>query len=510
MKKNLLAVLMIAGLIFATSCKDEVEEPTLTLAETEWQAPMDAAEKSVAVTTNQTNWTAVPNVQWIETTQSGNTLTIKVDKNFETKTRKAIVKVIAGGIGKDITVVQAATNVTIVTIPDKLEVDQFGGNFQFDVDANTKDWAITSDADWAKVTAKQFKGEVAVEIAENVKREPRTAKLLLASNDGKEKKEFTITQSGILYYIMPYLEPGANYETIKKFEFARKSTEYINLDYVLEDPGSFKTISSAFPKIRYVFTKDKVSKIFLTASGKEILEDAEFAKMMTDEGFKPSGENYYVKDAGTVLINAQVIITTEFGVIFTFVPKQPKDMPTWSTLPLGFTDFGKGKPEVDAYEAKNGGTYNEAESIHQTSGGGYWFHWYDVKTTELLARAYFIMDDATKGLTETVQYYLLAAREKVFYEADDQFFVTKEFMALTAKEGFEYKGIVNKSHRFENSTRGLGISTRWVKYADMDEAVLDFHVFKVAGSSSASERLLKYKEDNKPFNMNSWEARSSK
>lgn len=79
MKKNLLALLMIVGLIFATSCnKDEVEEPTLSLAENEWQAPMEAAEKAIAVTTNQTNWAAIPNAQWVTTKRSGNSLNIIV------------------------------------------------------------------------------------------------------------------------------------------------------------------------------------------------------------------------------------------------------------------------------------------------------------------------------------------------------------------------------------------------------------------------------------------------
>lgn len=516
MKKNLLVLMMIAGLIFATSCvKDDIDEPTLTLAETEWQAPMEASEKAISVITNQTNWTAAPNAEWVETTQSGNTLTIKVAKNHETITRKAVVKVIAGGIGKDITVIQAATNVSIVTIPDKLEVDQWGGKYQFDVDANTRDWKVISDADWTVVTAKQFKGEVEVEVAENISREARVAKIILESNDGNEKKEFTINQSGIMYHILPYLIPRVNQETVKQFEESRKSSIVMNLDLLFGRFYSFNTKSPAFPQIQYTFTENKLTKVSSVASSSDVMKDPKFEKMMIDEGYIASG-NTYTKEVligeNLFIINASVFIGDDAadetsGVIFTFEPKQTKDMPTFKTIPLGYTGFGSGKAEIDEYEIANGGTYNSKTSEY-IFDGGYWYHYYDVNTTELLARAYFVLDDERYGLLETAQYFLDG--EKAFFEVDGEAYLTKEFMELATSEGFEYIGFVNRWHRFENATTGYVFLTRWVKYVDMEQKVLDCHVSRLDiddMSGTAIKGLPKMEDLFVPVNLNSWEAR---
>lgn len=517
MKKNLLALMMIAGLIFVSSCKDDIEEPTLSLSEVEWQAPMEAAEKSITVTTNQTHWKATPGAEWIEISESGNTLTIKVKKNFETKTRTAVVTVItAGGLGKDFTVNQAATNVTIVTIPDKLEVDQWGGNYLFDVDANTKEWTITSDAEWAKVTPKQFKGEVVVMVDENTDRQSRTAKFVLAGSDGKAQREFLLTQEGIMYHILPYLIPNVPYETVKQFEESRKSSVLMNLDLLFGRIYTFNTKSPAIPQIQYTFTNAKLTKAAAVASSASVLNDPDFAKMMTEEGYTAS-QNTYTKEINVgenlYMIKAEVFIGDDeagqqSGIIFTFVPKQTKQMPTFKTMPLGYTGFGNGKAEIDEYEKANGGTYN-SETSEYIFDGGYWYHYYDVNTTELLARAYFVMDDVKMGLLETAQYFLDG--EKAFFEVDGEAYLTKEFMELATKEGFTYKGFVNRWHRFENATTGFLFLTRWIKYSDMEQKVLDCHVGRLDGPGGSSVQGMPKMEDLfTPVNLNSWEARGVK
>lgn len=73
---------------------------------------------------------------------------------------------------------------------NKLTVDQWTGIYQFEVNANTKDWTVVSDADWAVVTTKQFKGEVVINVAENKERGQTTAKLTLMGADNKSVKSF--------------------------------------------------------------------------------------------------------------------------------------------------------------------------------------------------------------------------------------------------------------------------------------------------------------------------------
>lgn len=223
MKQNYFAILLMLGLLTLASCQkdDALEEPSLSLSEVSLNLPKASSEKNITVTTNQAEWTAMANVNWLDLTVSGTTLIVKAAENITTTERKGKIMVMAGGVGRAIEVAQAATDVTIVTIPDKLTVDQFGGNFQFDVNANTDEWTVTTDADWITVTAKQFKHEVVVSVSENEDREERVAKLILAG--GKTVKEFTITQSGIMYFILPYLGFYESAFAVRDFEYARRS-----------------------------------------------------------------------------------------------------------------------------------------------------------------------------------------------------------------------------------------------------------------------------------------------
>lgn len=168
------------------------------MSESEWIAPTVSSEKSITVNTNQLNWNAVANADWIERTISGNTLTLKVEANSLVETCRDVVTVLAGGLGKDIIVQQAGSDVTIVTIPDKLGINQWKGTYQFDVDANTRDWEISTDSNWLKLTPKQFKGEVVIEVEENKDRETRTATLTLTGENSTTSKDFIITQSGVM------------------------------------------------------------------------------------------------------------------------------------------------------------------------------------------------------------------------------------------------------------------------------------------------------------------------
>ncbi|KGN99498.1 hypothetical protein HR11_04415 [Porphyromonas macacae] len=108
-----------------------------------------ASEKTITITTNHSDWTAISNVEWIELTQSENTLTVKILANPLTKERKSEIMVVAG-IGRKILVTQKASDVSIVSIPNKLDVDQWGRKYQFDIVANVQDWVISTYVDWVK------------------------------------------------------------------------------------------------------------------------------------------------------------------------------------------------------------------------------------------------------------------------------------------------------------------------------------------------------------------------
>lgn len=430
MRKKLFAIMMLASVLFAAfSCKnDEVEDPTLTLSEMSVQLPKAASEKAITVTTNQTEWTALSNADWIHLTQSGNTLTIKVDANPTAEKRMGEVAVLAV-IGKKVVVEQEGSDVSIVAMPDKLEVDQWGGKFQFDVNANTQDWTITTDAKWLKLTPKTFKGEVLVEIDENFDRADRVAKLIFQAQ-GKATQEFTVTQSGIIYFLLPYLEEKGTLRDLMIFEESRGSV-YAGGFFT----NDFITASPAFPKISYGFSKGALNLRFLESANADILKDPEFIKFLEENKFKKVSESasgmVFVKEEEKYDIQAEVDLSSYPGVYFMLKYKQDKPYPTFEKFPYGLIDFGTADDNaIDNWEAANGGTLN-TELTNQIGSKVYdvalpWLH-----------RMYFMTEKAPFVLNETLQAF--DNLNLGFFEAPNgEVFLTNEFKALLDKEGFSF------------------------------------------------------------------------
>lgn len=490
---------MLATVFLAASCsKDEVEEPTLTLSETSTIKLLKAvSEKAITVTTNQKEWTALANVDWIELTQSANTLTIKATMNATNTKRKAEVMVMAGGLGKKLMVEQEASNATIVTFPDKLELDQWDGKYQFDVDANTKDWNVTSDADWVKVTAKQFKSEVVIEVTENVKREARVAKLTLTA--GKTAKEFTITQSGIMYYIMPYLQFGASLGQLQAFETARRSEMVQNTGVIFGGPYTFNTKSPAFPTILYEFTAGKMGGITVTISKKEVVLEKEFDNMMTENKFKlvssTDKEKLFQKEGETETIRALVNIADNGKILYTVIPKQPKPMPTFKEMPYGFKDFtatGTLKAVQD-WEAKNNGKYEEADSAPDK--GFYRF----AAPAPWINRAYIFEDKP--HLLQTINFFPEVSL--CYFEVRGAYYLTKEFTALMKKEGFtEFLGMSSSGLFFYGrKDKSLEMALRVAKYTDVNGGKpcveIRFHVPDAKSGNKIKEEVVREDSSNK-------------
>lgn len=477
MKKNLFALLMLATVFLAASCsKDEVEEPTLTLSETSTiTLPKAVSEKTVTVTTNQTEWTAMANVNWIELVQSGTTLTIKTTENFESNLRKGEVMVMAGGLGRKLMIEQAASDATIVTIPDKLELDQWGGKYQFDVNANTKDWKVTSDADWVKVLPKQFKSEVLIEVAENEKREARVAKLTLTA--GNTAKEFTITQSGIMYHIMPYLQFGASLGQLQAFETARRSEMVQDINLIFGGPYTFNTKSLAFPSIVYTFTTQKLSGATLNSSlKKEELGGAEIDKMLTDNKFKlinqTTTSKIYEQDFEKVTLRATISLENKGKIVFIEVPKQPQAYPTFEKFPYGLLDFGKAdEAAIAKWEDANQGKFNKDKSEP-----GFFF--YDAPLPWVV-RLYFMTEKAPFILDQTG--HAFKNLNLGIFEYNETPYLTNEFKALLEKEGFtllKYDA-AKKSFYYYKKEKELVLSVRPFQNALIagGEKVLFFNIW---------------------------------
>lgn len=519
MKKTLLFLIMLLTAFFTYSCSsDDTEEPTLSLSEYELSFPKTASEKTITITTNQSEWVFVANADWVKLTRSGNSLVVKVLENMTAQGREADIMVVAG-VGKTIHLKQEASAVNIVPIPDRIDVDQWGGKYQFDVETNVKDWKVTTEADWLKVTKRSYKSVVELEVSENKNDANRTAKIYISDMAGKGIKEFVVKQNGVMSYILPCLQPGASMGDVKRFEENRRS--YLSIDWGTfgEKEVTFKTKSRVFPAITYLFFKGSLSSVNLKAENPEDLTKPEMERALIDDGFEKevSGDNVaYTKSVeadGKPFVIAARIEKEKARAVFVIIPRQPVPMPTFKELPYTLTGFGKNKTEdVFAYEKEHGGEYNKDESNLENEKTN--FLYFDVKNTpDLVARSYYI--DKVEGkpttLSETGSYY--TKQSLVFYEVFGQAYLTEEFRDLAKREGYQYlglKGLNEDWHYFENKTKKFVMVVRWVKYKDMDMPVVDLHFFALKektsggkdtpGMQKAEKKLLKCRSAKSLFN----------
>lgn len=483
------------GLLTLASCQkdDALEESSLSLSEVSLNLPKASSEKNITVTTNQTEWTAMANVNWLDLTVSGTTLIVKAAENTTTMERKGKIMVMAGGVGRAIEVAQAATDVTIVTIPDKLTVDQFGGNFQFDVNANTDEWTVTTDADWITVTAKQFKHEVVVNVSENEDREERVAKLILAG--GETVKEFTITQSGIMYFILPYLGFYESAFAVRDFEYARRS-EVITLPGELTDEylWRYKVRSPFFDVVEYTAFSDSYKRATILAKDKQLFDKElpNFKAFLIENGFEDNGNNTYIYREKNILAT---IVANELNpyVDYQCIPKQTQAYPTFDKFPYGFTDFTALKAQISEYEVANGGTFNADRSFEDETSRDHTL-WFDVKKGDLSTRSYLLRGGvgATKYLVETVQYY--TKKELVFWEYYGDLFLTNEFMTLMKEENFEYLGIFDTGHGFLNMDKKLVCTVEYTGDLYSGVSLLNIRLYPMGNDSEAIRHLMDSKK----------------
>ena len=481
MKKILLFFAVLSAVIIS-SCQNE-DNTTLEISEVSLDLPKVASDNTVKISTDADAWSAFATAEWITTKSNGDELVVSVMENTTAKERSGKVVVIAGEMSQTIEIHQAASDVSIVTLPDKLNIDQWGGKFQFDVNSNIKDWTISSDADWVKLTPKQFKSEVVIEVSENTDRAERIATLTLTA--GSTNQKFIVNQSGIMFFIFPHLEFGCDAFAIKSFETARKSELISQPDGLFNaDKWTYQTKSAAFSVVRYEVKANGLTKVIMFTATKDFgtTELVNYKAFLKDNGYVDKGNNLFTNEEKST--DATIIMeAADPQVIFTYKPKQPQAYPTFSSFPYGLTNFNSTEADVKTYETANGGTFNATKSVIDPKEDSN-FLFFDVKDTEMEGRAYFVANADPKHLSETTQYYKVLS--KGFYQANGQYYVTKEFADLLAKEGFIFKGMSKTWFVYENAAKGITMAATVAKYTDFEAPVLDIHFFKTSSSSSAN------------------------
>lgn len=449
---RLLFLALSALLITSCIMEDDVEEATLTLSEMSYKFPKATSEKSIEVSTNQAKWVAVPNVEWLEVNQMGNTLVIRALENISTEPRKGRIVVIAGGITQVFEAEQSEADVEIVMLPDKLEVDSRGGKYGFEVESNTTDWLASSDVEWVKVEARQEKGLVAIVVDENKDRAKREAKITIKG--GKETKEFTLIQDGILYYIMPYQKIDASIDEIIEFEYARGSKlSKIPDGYINTDVWEFTTLSPVFPWVRYIIRSSYLAKddkkyvyaVLLPSDDNVIINTdekkirPEMIEFMKGCGFpKERFDNMFYNEEKEQLFSIEVDDDGYFLRLQPF-PKQPKKQDTFREMPYPCIDFAVAKEaDVFEYEKLNGGTFlmnivdEWEEDLRKNCHFSALAPWSN--------RSYWFGLKEPHALEESVQTFgnlSLGVYSHTWDDYDYKYYLTEEFVSLLKSEGYK-------------------------------------------------------------------------
>ncbi len=493
MKKILLLMFTITGLLFTTSCTDEgSDDAMLSISEKRIEFGKEAAEKSISVDTDAEKWSAIESASdWINLKIKGSKLVIMVAANETVYARRGRVLVVAGNTNATIEIMQAGLKGEANINPNEIIIGDTKGNISVEVDANDRKWTAESDVDWLKVTAKPHKGEMLLTYDQNMQEEERVAVITIAV--GNDKTMIEARQLGRMYFLLPIRKLStASYEEILEFEKKRGNT--------LDEQGSdkevlsFKTRSlNMFPTMDYLFSEQgKLRKCVLLPKNTDTMEEnlADFQQYLIANGFKEESPKDYVDEKNSVTAKI-VFFQSFFGplahVEFKPTPKQDKAYPTFKEFPYGFIEWGAKKEAIDAYIAEKGGSYSDKDSrIGGTNEDGEAYTddklWYtfkkedEAKTTDHIY--YVNHDDQEKpGLV-----YKVELKEKTtfaFYQFEEEFLLTKEFKELCKQEGFKYKGLWDKNfHVFDHKEKKLRFAIRRVKFSDRPAPVLQLNIFE--------------------------------
>ncbi len=490
MRTPLLTLLLLPMLLIFGSCtpENDIEEATLTLSESGTITfTKEASEKVITIETNQPQIIANSNAPWLSTKIEGNQLTIKAEENQTLRERKGTVLVSVGRAQQSLKIIQSQSGLVIQVYPETLKSTQWGGKFSVDVLANSNTWTASTDADWLKVEALPSARSMNIEIYENTEVESRTAKIKLSLQNGSEDQEFMVTQEGIMFYIMPFMdfEDGSR-SSIKLFEQRRRSLQ----TYEKAEAGwlDFTTQSPAFPDVSYtIYHQNALIHAQLSASSKEMLEGEHLRKiveMLRENGFteEQTTDRVYYNPTKRVLCEIKPDYGSTPHILFTYKPQQPKSHPTFTAFPYPFgtepnVDRDVTFDEVVTYEQGRRG--KERERL-RFDNGDMRFIIYDSDDSEEPSRAYFFSEKEKDILETSVRYF--KNMNYAFWDYRGHPLFTEEFLELTKREGFEYSHLDRIDHKryvFTHKTRNIEMRIHWAQYYGMKEHQLIIRMIRL-------------------------------
>lgn len=498
----LLWLFAIAPLAFI-SCDDdnEIEEATLEVSMDPVNFAKAGGEQTVTITTNMDKWVATSPLEstWLTLTQSGNQLSVKANENAEGVERKGYILVNAGGAAAKISVIQSAGDVILNISAEKVAFASKGGEQRIDVVSNDNFKVEVDQAanTWLKTTFMEGTNYFTISADMNSGTDERTGKIYITA--GSTTKEVTVTQEGKALILLPFFAKEASIGKIAAYEQERGSVLIKTPDGLFNaDQYHFATANEEFPLIIYACADaytNYAQAATATANG-DLCKGDKFEKYMTAQGFEKKGEGQYEHKE----FPYSITITFEDGgatILATYAPKQDKDYPTFSEIPLkqqmewtGLFEeeiHGAKYTVVEAWEAEKGATLNTEMSALPA------FAWFDPAKSEAntVARAYWINteeDDAPADYMDEINgaRVIFDKIDLAMWQDGNTYYMTKEFEKLLADVGFIY--VSTSSNGYINYVKGNNaLVFKVVQFSDfmVGTRLLDFQTFKIESGTSA-------------------------
>lgn len=479
--KIYVVLLLFTALLGACQRKTILEPATLEILPS-GLISLDSQEHTevVGITTNQDDWTFVKNVDWLSVTQNQGDLTITVPANSSTEARQAEILVIAGEAREKIRIEQQGTQVAITTSQQKIETNQWGGSFTLDVESNNSDWVAETSEDWIHLTPVYTMSELRISVDETKESDDRIGKIYLKTKDGRGLYEVAVSQSGVMYYLLPFDGFLESAENLRQYEYGRKSELSLVPDgtFNLYNWG-FKTKSTAFGSITYLVYNNryKTAKVYCSTPNffeNQINLEGQKTFLMR-QGFEQKSDLVFYHPDKHIL--AQIV--KDGGsphVYYTFRPEQPTAQTTMSDFPYRYMKFETGAfSAIQAWETTNGGTFNSSRSSVSDPNYDRDILWFDAAQPPLLATVYRV-SRATSDHTITSLFLILRDTSNVYYTAGGTLLLTNEFIDLMKREGFVSLGDVGPGYHFYHFERMIEVLVSLAQIDGFDEPKVQIQI----------------------------------
>lgn len=474
--KNILLSIVFGALLFAVAgCYkyQEATPETLEVSTKTLDAPAEGKTFVVTIQSGSGNWKAMSEASWISTFNDNSELKIVAEPNNVPLGRQALVKVIASGIVREITVSQVGINASADFHPGDMTVDQYEGDFFFYVTSNTPAWTAKSDAEWVNAVANYSKRRVDLSVDTNDSTTPREATITIF--DGAvELGTFKLVQEGVQLFILPFTKFLSNPYEVEAYEKSRHSTLVKIPDgFVNSSTYGFRTLSPLFPSVEYSFANNQYIEAKLYPASDETITDdvqkGELIDFLKSKDFLFDFGSIYVQPD----INMEVTLTPPKNgrsahLYFRFLPEQPEGMPVFSEFPYGCLDFQPGdEDKIYAYEKAHGGTYvpelsKPNELCFKTE-------------SPALYRLYYLGDQSVQAFDDY--------RYAFFFHKGTPY-LTREFRKMLAEEGFVMIVKIDfiNLYKYRNDEKKIILDV-WIrneKVGDENKQIVRFNIHKTS------------------------------